>query len=605
LAIAKMTRVFMAGASTRKEELLRFLQQSGVVHMEPLVPLAGDPEKQVSSVLLHLRRIGHVQQEIARHGSHGRTIPADCSDEALVGYAEETHTSLHALIVKRQRLARLAEELVPWGDFDCDQIRLLEANGLHLQRWLVERGSFEELHLPENVYYGRVAENPVPLFYTLSCSGPVDLPAACPLPLPEMGLAGICGEIEKLTADMEILQARLAGVALRREVLKAELAATLTEAKFLEQMGTLYSEEYLFGVAGWIPTVRLADFLREIEAQRLPLAVETRDPLPEEEPPVLLKNNRFIQRIEPLLKLYGNPQYRDIDPSGFFAPFMILFFGICLSDAGYGLAFYMTAVFIGRRWEHVAGLPPVVKLCKVFALASIAVGLLTGSIFGHNFEGRQWILLDVDVNKGNPMLLFYLAIGLGILHQTLSLLLGILQSAYLHLKLQKIGLIGVLWGGVLLIGRNIWAASPDAPLYTPLSYAGVGLLALGLLLTLLFSSNSPRWAVRFGLGLWGVYGLTALIGDLLSYARLFGLGIATSAIAAVMNQLAGMVREAAGPILGHVLAVLVIVVGHSFNLALSILGSTIHSTRLHFVEAFKNFFEGGGVEYKPFKIERG
>ena len=131
------------------------------------------------------------------------------------------------------------------------------------------------------------------------------------------------------------------------------------------------------------------------------------------------------------------------------------------------------------------------------------------------------------------------------------------------------------------------------------------MVALGLLLSLLFSCDNKNWLIRLGLGLWSIYGLTGLIGDLLSYARLFGLGIATGAVAAVMNQLAKMVLEAAGPIAGIPLAIIVILVGHSFNLALSILGSTVHSARLHFVEAFKSFFEGGGVEYKPFKIERG
>jgi V/A-type H+-transporting ATPase subunit I len=384
------------------------------------------------------------------------------------------------------------------------------------------------------------------------------------------------------------------------------VASALNEANFLEHLGTLYSEPYLFGLQGWIPADRTEEFLQSVEAKRLPLVVETRPPLPEEEPPILLKNNGFVRRIEPLLKLYGNPRYRHLDPSYFFAPFMVLFFGICLSDAGYGLIFYLTAHLIGRRWgESVERLSLVVRLCKAFAVSSIVIGLLTGAIFGHGFEGRHWIMLDVDVNAGNPMLLFYLALGLGVVHLSLSFLMGLLQSAYFHEKAQKLGLICVLWGGVLLIGRNIWAALPDAPFHAALGVAGWGLLGAGLLMTLLFSSNSRRWGVRLGLGLWAVYGLTGLIGDLLSYARLFGLGIATAAIASVMNQLAGMVREAAGPVIGVPLAVVILFVGHSFNLTLSILGSTIHSTRLHFVEAFKNFFEGGGVEYKPFKIERG
>jgi len=350
----------------------------------------------------------------------------------------------------------------------------------------------------------------------------------------------------------------------------------------------------------------MADLLKQVETKSLPLQVVVRDPLPEEEPPVLLRNNRFIQRIEPILKLYGKPKYRHLDPSYFFAPFMILFFGICLGDAGYGLVYYLAAHLIGRKWgKTMEGLPMVVKLCKVFALSSVLFGFLTGSFFGYSFENRSWILLDIDVNAGDPMKLFYISLALGVLHLSLSYILGMIQKPSLYQKIQKLALLCVLWGGVLLVSWNIWFASSDHVLHAPLYYLGWGLLALGLLLTLLFSSDSKKWGVRLGLGLWSIYSLTGLIGDSLSYARLFGLGIATSAIAAVMNQLAGMVLSAAGPIVGAPLAVIVVLLGHTFNLVLSILGSTVHSARLHFVEAFKSFFDGGGVEYKPFKIERG
>jgi V/A-type H+-transporting ATPase subunit I len=255
--------------------------------------------------------------------------------------------------------------------------------------------------------------------------------------------------------------------------------------------------------------------------------------------------------------------------------------------------------------DKVEGLPLIVKLCKAFAVAAVIVGIVTGSVFGYNFENRSWILIDLDVKAGNPMILFYLSLGLGVIHLTLSYLMGMLQANYFQERMQKLNLIFVLWGGVMLVARNVWFAAPASALNMPLYYGGWGALAVGLLLTLLFSSDSKKWAVRLGLGLWNIYGLSGLMGDLLSYARLFGLGIATSAIAAVMNQLASIALAGAGPILGVPLALIIIVIGHTFNLALSLLGSTIHSARLHFVEAFKSFFEGGGVEYKPFKIERG
>ncbi len=603
MAIAKMSRVFLVGPSVHKEETVRFLQRAGVVHLEPVQPLAGTSEKEASAALLRLRRIGQIEEAVNRYSRREERHPVDCPDEELARYAEDALAALQETANRRQALERLADDLAPWGDFDPESLRRLEEAGVCIRRWRMDRKKDAELAIPDGILAEIVSEKPRILFYTISLEGPVDIPAASPVPMPEMGLSAAAREIERLKTEERSLSDRLAGVALRADVLKAEVTSALNEAHYLEQMGTLYSEDYLYGLQGWIPEDHTNDFLREIEREHLPLQCEIRAPLPEEEPPVLLKNNWFIRRIEPLLKLYGSPKYRDLDPSYFFAPFMVLFFGICLSDAGYGVVFYLVAHAIGRKWgEKVEGLPLVIKLCKAFAVAAVIMGIITGSVFGYNFEDRRWILLDVSVGTGNPMLYFYLALGLGVVHLTLSYLLGMAQSADRYARLQKLGLIFVLWGGVMMIVRNIWFPAPSAAW---IFHAGIGFLSLGLVLTLLFATNNPNWFIRIGIGLWNVYGLTGLVGDLLSYARLFGLGIATGAIASVMNQLAVMVVGATGPVIGMPFAVIIIIFGHTFNLALSILGSTIHSARLHFVEAFKSCFQGGGIEYKPFKIERG
>jgi V/A-type H+-transporting ATPase subunit I len=192
-------------------------------------------------------------------------------------------------------------------------------------------------------------------------------------------------------------------------------------------MGTLYAEEHLFGLQGWVPVRISQELVRGVRNQHIPLQVEVREPLPEEEPPILYENNGFIQRIEPLLRLYGNPKYRDIDPSYFFAPFMILFFGICYGDAGYGIVMYLAAHAMGKKWgEKMESLPTIVKLCKAFALSAIFIGIITGSIFGYNFDERSWILLDVAPGIGDPMLFFYLTLGLGVLHLSFSYLIGMM-----------------------------------------------------------------------------------------------------------------------------------------------------------------------------------
>lgn len=606
VAIAKMMRVYMVGASSHRDETMQFLQRAGVVHLEPVIPLAGEHEKQASAALQRLRRLGQIEQAIDRYRNIGESIAADGPEETLAEKAEGLLASLHEARNRRQALERLESDLAPWGDFDPGQIRLLEEEGVHVRRWRMERKKATDLTLPEGVFAEVVSERQGLLFYTVTLGGTVDVAGASPLPLPELTLAGLRGEIDALHSEEKRLAACLAGIAQRSDVLKRQVTAALNDARYLETLGTLHAEEYLFGLQGWVPAKLADDLLKKVSEQPFPVQVEVREPESSEEPPILYENNWFTRRIEPLLRLYGNPKYRDLDPSYFFAPFMILFFGICYGDAGYGVIMYIASHFLGKKWgDKVEGLPMVVKLCKAFAVSTIFVGVVTGSIFGLNFDNRDWILIDVAVGVGDPMLFFYIALGLGVLHLSFSYFMGMMQAGTWFQRMPKLGLLCVLWGGVMLVVKNVWFAAPAAAAGPILGQAGYGVLALGLLLTLLFSSDHRNWGVRLGLGLWSIYGLTGLIGDLLSYARLFGLGIATSAIASVMNQLAGMVYGVAGPVLGIPLALIVLILGHTFNLALGILGSTVHSARLHFVEAFKSFFEGGGVEYKPFKIERG
>lgn len=606
MAIAKMMRIFLVGASAHRDETMRFLQNAGVIHPEPVVPLAGDHEKQASAASLRLRRLGQIEQAVGRYRNLKGGVRADCADEELAESAEGILNNLQESRNRRQALERQQEDLIPWGNFDPDRLRLLEQEGVYVRRWRMERKKATELTVPENALAEVVCETQGLLFFTISMGSPVDMAGATPLPMPEKCLTDVQKEIGRISEEEKNLEASLAGIASRAEALKAQVKEALNEARYRETVGTLHAEEHLFGLQGWVPAGRAEELLGQVKAQPFPLRIEIREPLPDEEPPVLLLNNWFIRRIEPLLKLYGTPNYRELDPSYFFAPFMILFFGMCLSDAGYGLIFLLLSLWLEKKLgPKVEGISLVMKLCQAFAIATIVVGLLTGSIFGYNFENRQWILIDVAVGVGNPMIFFYIALGLGVLQLSIAYILGALQSPTWQSGLQKLGLMAVLWGGVLMIVRNVWFAAPEAALNPILYSGGIGFLAAGVLITLLFSSDHRRWGVRLGLGLWSVYGLTSLIGDLLSYARLFGLGIATSAIAAVMNQLAGMIYAAAGPFLGSFFGLLVIMLGHTFNLLLSLLGSTVHSARLHFVEAFKNFYQGGGTEYQPFKIERG
>ena len=607
MAIAEMTRVFIAGPAGRQEKTLRVLQQFGVLHVEPVSELAVEYEQRHSELLSRVKKINQIITSLKRfRPSEGApSNPPDCDD--LTTYVEGKLFDLQELESRQAALKRLREELLPWGDFDPAGVKKLEEAGLFLRRYRMDKKNWAAFEPPENVLLEVVDQKNDVLFYTLSHDDSSEIPQATLLGIPELSLRQTEEELNRTSERIKSLQDVLSSVAPRIEVLKKQLTENLNEAAYTENMATAYKDDDLFGLQGWIPESEQAAFHEKLGSADIPLRVVSRKPLEEEEAPILLRNNWFIKRIEPLQKLYGNPKYRHLDPSYFFAPFMVLFFGICLSDAGYGALLFLISHWLGKKLgDKVEGLPLVIGLCKLFALASMAVGLMTGSIFGYSFQNRGWILLDIDVDFGNPMLLFYLSLGLGVVHLSISYMMGIVQALYFHIKMQKLGVLFVLWGGVLLLIVLMGEVfDPAGAMYAIAYHGGILFLSLGLLLTLLFPNDSKKWGARLGLGLWNVYGLTGLIGDFLSYARLFGLGIATSAIASVMNQLAGMAAGGITPVIGMPVALIIIVVGHTFNLALSLLGSTVHSARLHFVEAFKQFFEGGGIEYKPFQIKRG
>ena len=606
MALARMKRIFIVGLGDDKEKVLRFLQDAGVIHVEPFAKLSGEAEEQNTHIVQNVRRIGQVYESMKAYKNTKEKSGAFFSDEEILLRSERTLESLQEVRSRKQTLEKIISDLSIWGDFNADYLLALETDKVFVQRFRAEGILPSELKVPDDVFMEVVSEKPSLQFFTISLEHPVDLPWAVPLRRPEEGLQKAKEEITRLIEEESEIVKELSLLAERIDVLRRQHLAALSEANFVECLGTLYSEGFLFGMQGWVPAGTEKDFLDQLGRSGLDVLAKTRDPLEEETPPTLFKNNWFFKRIEPLLKLYGFPGYRDLDPSYFFAPFMILFFGICLGDAGYGAVFLFGSMWVRKKFGYLSpSLPLVMRLCEAFSISAIVIGLVTGSVFGYSFSSRNWILVDLDQERGDPMILFYASLGLGLVHLSISYLMGVLQPSSKLEKLQKLGLLGVLWGGACLISQRIWFTDPFLTMNHVLYYGGLCFLTCGLLLTFLFASDSKRLIVRLGLGLWSVYGLTGLVGDLLSYARLFGLGIATTAIASVMNDLAGMVHQAGGTIVGPILAVLVLVLGHTFNLLLSILGSTVHSARLHFVEAFKSFFQGGGIEYKPFKVERG
>jgi V/A-type H+-transporting ATPase subunit I len=368
----------------------------------------------------------------------------------------------------------------------------------------------------------------------------------------------------------------------------------------------------VFAVEGWIaendiPMIQKA--LDRITKANLIQHIQTDD-----QPPVEIKNNSFVAPFEAVTRIYGLPMSKEVDPTGFLAIFFITYFGLCLTDAGYGLMlFVMTAaalIFLDIPDET----KKLVKLLMYGGISTIVLGILFGGYFGMDAsELPAWLTYSKEVNGVetsyfigqllNPLKEPLIVLGICFLLGYIQVIVGKIIDGYWKIKHGSLvdGLCdGYLWAYALLsIGFFAFVNMvPSSTLITNLGNYSF-YVALALLVLTQGRSKSNIIGKFFG-GVLGLYGFIGYVSDILSYSRLLALGLATGIIAASINLIAGIIGGMI-PFVGPIVMIVILVFGHTFNLALNALGSFIHSGRLQFVEFFGKFMEGGGRQFKPFK----
>ncbi len=583
MAIVPMKRMTFLTLAREGLAFMRLLQQLRIIHPERLVHA---DEREELEGLKHVINMQHAALLELAAIDAPMAQPGESHDAPAFEELVEWLAEARRLKERIAALDRTIEHARPWGDFDPEEIDVLEAFGIFVQLWSMDEKLFDKLTFPDGAVVHVVRRGIKALFATVSRGERISIRTAEAVQLQRPRLSSL--EEERCAAGLQreafmnkigMAKAHMAGLKLEHEAVKREY-------DFQKALGETFGDDSVMAAAGWIPAHEV-QMVREAVAQfAAPVVVKERGPLEDEQPPVLTRNPWIVRAFEPMLHLLGVPKYRGLDPALFFAPFMMLFFGVCMGDAGYGLAMVVAALLLrrflaGKKTEAMVA----ANIALLFGIATIICGLVTGSIFGVAPGGRDWILLDVSHEFGDPMLLFKISIGLGILHLTIAFLMAAFSQASLGAKVAKLGSIAILWSGVLFVLKvQFWWA----------------LLAAGVAAVLTLSSSSSNIAKRLGLGLWNVYGHTSLLGDVMSYSRLFGLGIATGAIASVVNMLAGRVGEAVDlPVLGTLIVIVVLIVGHTFNLIMSTISSVIHPARLHAVEAMPKCVELTGTPYRP------
>ncbi len=330
------------------------------------------------------------------------------------------------------------------------------------------------------------------------------------------------------------------------------------------------------------------------------------DPTPEDNTPVKLKNNRFARIFEMVGDMYARPKYGTLDLTPFFAPFYMLFFGICLNDAGYGLILLIAGIAMLMKFK-TGMMHRAAWFATLCALSTTLFGLFCGSFFGMNL-GNFFPSIQFFDFQGQ---FFSWALAIGVL----QIIFGLMLNVYMTIRcfgvkycFSTLGWLIILLSGALAAGLPMMNEAWVIPGFTassPAFYAAMGVGAF-LMLFLNTPGKFHNPFVNIGSGLWALYNnITGVLSDVLSYIRLFAIGLSGGALAMVFNSLAeGFVPEGANIVVRILVMLPILLIGHGINLFMSTISSFVHPLRLTFVEFYKNAgFEMASRNFEPLKNE--
>jgi V/A-type H+-transporting ATPase subunit I len=382
---------------------------------------------------------------------------------------------------------------------------------------------------------------------------------------------------------------------------------TETEKEFSKQR--FFFTQQVSLVQGWIK-VRDLPALEEVLGRYKEAHFSRIAPEEGEVPPVAYRNNQVVAPFEIIVNLYSPPNHREIDPTPVLMPFYALFFGICLTDAGYGLVTALVAAVAMAMIKVENGVKKFMRLFFILGCVTFVIGALIGTVFGINFdllpENLAWLrearesIMIFDSSQ-DVLTFFGLSLALGVIH----IITGYIIKMYMLFKSGEWAEAvcdHLPWVIILLSPAPLVLKQFMPGIQNPMNlFLIMFLLGAGILL--FFSERTTLNPVkRIGKGIFTIYGITGVLGDVLSYSRLLALGLATGVIAGVMNTLASMVGQI--PVVGVVGLVMVLIFGHLFNLFISGLSAFVHSIRLQFMEFFTKFYTGEGELLSAFSEKR-
>ena len=413
-------------------------------------------------------------------------------------------------------------------------------------------------------------------------------------------------EIDKLDSDSDKAKQRITELAENRYQLKFVIDYLQMRKEKYDALSDLGFTENTFVLNGYIPEKFAESLKNEIES-KYTAAITFTDPSEDEDVPVLLENSKFSTPIEEITKMYAMPGKGDVDPTPIMSFFYYLFFGMMLSDAGYGLLMVIGTTIALKKFKLETTMKKTLTMFRNCGISTVFWGALFGSWFGdivqvvaRNFFNKEigsialWFEPLTD-----PVKLLLVSFGLGILHLLLGVAVAFKMTWDTGKKIDAIFdalPIYLIVLGIAPVGAGMFVTVPEQ-----LRNIGLYMLIAGVIILVLTAGRTSKsiFGKFFG-GLYALYNTaTGYFGDILSYSRLLALGLATGSIASVINLIGTMPEN---KIVKLIVLIIVFVVGHIANLAINLLGAYVHTDRLQFVELFSKFYTGGGREFSPLTV---
>lgn len=433
---------------------------------------------------------------------------------------------------------------------------------------------------------------------------------------PQARMQDLNARIEKLRAEIDGAEAEIRTYAALRGAMQYTIDYFSMRIEKYDVLGRLWQSPHVFVITGYIPAESAPALEKEL-TEKFEAYVELETPAEDEDVPVKLKNNAFAAPVEGVLESYSMPGRKEIDPSTLMAVFYYFLFGMMLSDAGYGLLMVIGCGIALAKFKNMEeSLRKFLKMFLYCGISTVFWGAMFGSFFGDAVTviGKTFFNVDIAIPAlwftplNEPMRLLLFSFLIGVIHLFAGLGAQFYQLARQGLWKDAIFDV-VFWymlvgGGILyLLSMQMFADMVSLGFTLPAAVGTAGAIAagigaVGIVLTAGRESKSPF--KRLLKGLYGLYGVSSYLSDILSYSRLLALGLATGVIASVFNQMGAMLGNSPAGVAVFVFAFLV---GHTLNLGINVLGAYVHTNRLQFVEFFGKFFEGGSRKFNPFSAK--